>query len=200
MRRECPDTIHELRRRSRGIELAIFGADLLRVRHPFLGLWLETRLVLAEHVAQELGGDLGGSRVDGAGVVPGRHGKRAPRCDRPGVERLDRPVDRDACLLVAGHERPLDRSRAAPARQQRRMDVEPQRALEQLVRDQEPVRTDDDGVGAELDRLVEPLRLQGRDPESLRDVPGRRRRDPAPPPARLVRSRQQLNDVVLGRE
>ena len=149
-----------------------------------LGLRLEPRLVLREDVAQELGRDLGRARVDRAGVVLRRDREGTLRRDRPGVERLDRAVDRDAGLVVPGHERALDRRGAAPARQQRRMDVEPQRALEQLVRDQEAVGADDDRVGGELDGLVEPRRLRHRDPEPLGRLLRRRRRDATPASAR----------------
>ena len=46
--------------------------------------------------------------------------------------------------LVAGEDRALDGRGAAPARQQRRVDVQPERLLEQPRRDVEPVRADDD--------------------------------------------------------
>ena len=41
--------------------------------------------------------------------------------------------------LVAGHDRALDRRGAAPARQQRRVDVQPERAVEQRLGDQQAV-------------------------------------------------------------
>ena len=50
------------------------------------------------------------------------------RGDRAGVQRLDRLVDRHAGLRIPGHDRALHRRRPAPARQQRRMDVEPRSA------------------------------------------------------------------------
>ena len=81
---------------------------------------------------------------------PARSGRlAAPRSARRRAPR--RAMDRDAGLVVARHDRALDRRGAAPARQQRRMDVEPERALEQLVRDQEAVGADDDRVGGDLD-------------------------------------------------
>src|SRR6476660_6610961 len=62
------------------------------------------------------------------------------------------------------------------------MDVEPQRALEQLVRDQEAVGADDDRVRRDPDRRIEPRRLLERDAEPLEHVgpelPGRGDRDP----------------------
>ena len=70
--------------------------------------------------------------------------ERLLRGDRPAVELGDRAVDRHPGRLVAGEDRPLDRRGAAPARQERRMDVQPQRPVEQRRRDVEPVRADDD--------------------------------------------------------
>ena len=164
--------------RTREIELAILGPDLLGVGDAVAGLRRERRLGLRQHLAEQLGRDLGGARVDGARVVVRPDVEGTLRGDRPGVELGDRPVDGDAGALVAGHERALDRRGAAPARQQRRVDVEPQRAVEQRVRDQQPVRADDDGVGAEVDRLVQRRRLRHGDAEPLARSPSR-----AAPPA-----------------
>ena len=50
------------------------------------------------------------------------------------------------------------------------MDVEPERALEQRVRDQQAVGTDDYRVRAELDPLVQPSGLYDGDPDPLRVV------------------------------
>jgi hypothetical protein len=118
VRRERPNTIDELLRRSGRVELTVLGPDLLRVRRALLGLRLEARLVLREHIDQKLRSDLGRARVDGAGVVVRGDREGALRGDRPGVERLDRAVDRDAGLLVPGHQRALHGSGPAPARQQ----------------------------------------------------------------------------------
>ena len=43
----------------------------------------------------------------------------------PGVELLDEPERRRSGHLVAGHQRPLDRGRAAPGRQHREVQVDP---------------------------------------------------------------------------
>src|SRR6185312_12332364 len=80
------------------------------------------------------------------------------------------------------------------------MDVEPERALEQLVRDQEAVGADDDRVRRDADRRTEPRRLLERDAEPLGHLLCRRRPHLAATPARLVRAREQLHDVVLRRE
>ena len=64
----------------------------------------------------------------------------SPARDRAGVERGHRLVDRDAGLLVAREDRALDRRGAAPARQQRRVHVQPERPVEQRLRDEQAVR------------------------------------------------------------
>ena len=53
--------------------------------------------------------------------------KCALRRDRAGVQLLHELDDRDAGLLVARQQRTLDRRRAAPAREERRVDVQPER-------------------------------------------------------------------------
>ena len=101
--------------------------------------------------------------------------------------------------LVAGHDRPLDRRGAAPARKQRRVDVQPERAVEQFGRNERAVRDDHDGVGVRVE-AGEPLRLAHLDPQPPGDDLGRRRADVAASAARPVGPRQQIGDVVAGRE
>ena len=55
--------------------------------------------------------------------------------------------DADAGLGVAGHDRPLDGRRAAPARQQRRVDVEELVVRQQRLADERAEGADDDDVG-----------------------------------------------------
>ena len=69
------------------------------------------------------------AREDRAGVVLRPDRERPLRRDRAGVELRDRAMDRDAGLRVAGHQRALDRRGTAPARQQRRVHVEPERRV-----------------------------------------------------------------------
>ncbi len=68
------------------------------------------------------------------------------------------------------------------------------------VRDQQPVRGDDDGVGRDVDVLVETWRLLHRNAEPFGNFLRRRRRELAAAAARLVRTRQQQRDVVLLRK
>jgi hypothetical protein len=81
-----------------------------------------------------------------ARVVFGADQKRLLRGDRARVELGGGSVDRDAGLVVPGHDRPLDRRSSPPAWKQRRMDVQPARALEQAFRDQRTVGRHDDCV------------------------------------------------------
>src|SRR5262249_19166864 len=109
--------------RVRQVELAVPGRDLLGVRDAVLALRLEPGV--GQHVAEGPRGDLRRAGEDRAGVVVGPDREGLLRRDRAGVERLDRAVDRDARLLVAGEDRPLHWRRSAPAREERRMDVQP---------------------------------------------------------------------------
>src|SRR5262249_35242929 len=97
------------------VELAVGGADLLGVRHAFLGLPRETRR--RQDAPEEPRGDLGRPREDRARVVLVADRERLLRRDRARVERLDGAVDRDAGLVVAREDGALDRRGAAPARQ-----------------------------------------------------------------------------------
>jgi hypothetical protein len=114
--------------------------------------------------------------------------------DRPGVEALLHLHDRHAGLAIAGQHRALDRRRAAPARQQRGVDVdaaEP-RDLEDLPRQDPPVGGDHDDVEVVLaqlgrERPVADLeRLQHRHAERRRGLLDRRRHQLAPAPRRPV--------------
>src|SRR5262249_25363709 len=170
------------------VELAVGRADLLGVRHAFLGLLGETRR--RQDVPEEPRGDLGGPREDRARVVFVADRKGLLRRDRACVERLDGAVDRDAGLLVAPEDGALDGRGAAPARQQRRMNVEPEGLLEEARRDVQAVRADDDGV----DRLGElgPLGLVHRDAEPLGGDLRRRRRERAAAAAGRVGPRYEI--------
>ena len=128
--------------RGRGeVELAVVGADLLRVRHAGL---LRAERRLGEHVVEQLDGELGRPREDApasssASIGNARCAAIGPASSSFTVSWIVTPVSR-----VAGHDRALDRRRSAPARQQRRMDVEPEPARRAGLRDQQPVGADDD--------------------------------------------------------
>ena len=70
--------------------------------------------------------------------------------DVPGVEAGIHFHDHDAALGVAGHDRAIDRRGPAPARQQRRVQVEAaaRHGIENVLRQDQPVGDDDGGVGA----------------------------------------------------
>ncbi len=119
---------------------------------------------------------------------------------RARVELGHRAVDRHPGLRIAGQDGPLDRRRPSPPRQERRMDVEPEPALEQLGRDEEPVRDDHDRAGPDLDLPGEPLGLENGDAEPERGLLRRGQRGPAAAPARRVGPRQQRDDLMGGGE
>ena len=91
-----------------------------------------------------------------------------------GIEALVHLHHHHAGLFVAGHDRPLDRRRAAPARQQRGMAVvaAKPRSVQNLLRQQQAVGDDDRDVGIErakalpLGRLLEIDGCEDRQPSS----------------------------------
>ena len=192
VRRECANPVQALLR-PREVELAVGRFDLGRVRR-LAHLRRERRL--RQHLVQQLDRELGRARIDRPRVVLRRQREAALRGDRACIELLHRLVDRDADLLVAGEQRPLDRGRAAPARQQRRMDVQPEPLLEQALRDQQAVRGDDRRLTRKLQLRRRPVGLQHRDPELFGDELRRRRRELPAAPGRAVGTRQQRRDVV----
>ena len=127
------------------VELAIGRRDLLGVRHAVVRLRPELG-VPASTSSSSSTASSAARRRPRRRRRPARSG--TPRCAAigPASSSFDRLVDRHAGLLVAGHDRPLDRGRTAPARQQRRMDVQPQRLVEERLGDQQAVGRDHDGV------------------------------------------------------
>ena len=174
------------------------GRDLLGVRRTLLGLRLEVRLVLREDVAQKLGRDLGRARVDGAGVVVRPDRERALRRDRPGVERLDRPVDRHAGLVSPAR---IARSTGAAPRQRGSSDGW---TLSHSARSSSTF-----GISRPYAQTTTVSRARARRSRRASPAapPGSRAARPPPSPAaprrlrprpaRLVRPRQQLDDLVL---
>ena len=77
------------------------------------------------------------------------------------------------------------------------MHVQPESLLEHLLGDDEAVRDRDDGVRAEVETRLEPLRLQHRDPQALGGQLGRRRRVLAAPARGRIGPRENTADVVV---
>ena len=115
--------------RSIPVELAVGRGQPLRIGRPVVRLRM--KLGRREHAVQELRCERSGPGVDRAGVVVRPDRKRLLRRDRACVELRGRAVDRHAGLGIAGHDRPLHRRRPAPAGKERRVDVQPERAVEQ---------------------------------------------------------------------
>ena len=150
-----------------------------------------------QRLLQQLGRQFACPRRDRAEIVLRRERERPLRRDRPGVELRHELDDRHSGLLVAGHQRTLDRRGASPAREQRRVDVQPQRPVENRLGDQHAVGGHDHGPGLRLE-VVEPLGLAHVDPEPLGSHLRRRRRQFAPASLWPVGAGQQVGDVVLG--
>ena len=100
---------------------------------------------------QQLGAEPRQPVLQLAGRLVRRRSHRAHGSDRPGVEPLLQPHERHAGLRVAGQHGRLDRRRAAPARQQRGVNVDAAAArdVQHLARQQQPVGHDHDQIGRE---------------------------------------------------
>ena len=148
---------------------------------------------LSEHAVQQARGRLARAREHVARI---RVADREPllRRDPTGVELSDRLVDRHAGLLVAGEDRALNRRGAAPTREQRRMHVQKQRALEETWRDVQAVRADDHTLDVLRQRRL--LRLVHRDPEPRGRNFGGWWREPPTAAAGRVGTREQKRDLV----
>ena len=77
------------------------------------------------------------------------------------------------------------------------MHVEPASLREHVLGDDEAVRDGDDGVRAEVETRLEPLRLQHRDPQALGGQLGRRRKVLAAPARGRIGPRENTADVVV---
>ncbi len=115
--------------------------------------------------------------------------------DRAGIEALGDAHDRDPRPLVAGQDRALDRRRAAPSRQQRRVHVEEFELGEKRLAQQLTEGADDADLGfGRPDSLERLRRLRGLgpqdvDPQLLRRGGGRGRGEPATATLAAVRWR-----------
>ncbi len=113
--------------------------------------------------------------------------------------------DADAGLGIAGEHGALDRRRAAPARQQRRVQVDTAHArpVEPLAGQQQPIRDDDHEVrtlaGRRLGGPPQRRGLRERQAELERDSLDRRRREAAAPAGRAVGLREHERDASTRR-
>ena len=195
MRRERTDPVDELACGLCEVELTVSRGDLLGVHDALL--WLRLELRFGDDAVQQPCGDLRRAVVDGAGIVVRGDVERLLRCDWPRIELRRRAMDRDAGARIAGHQRAFDRSGPAPARQEGRVHVQPERAREERLRDQQAVGGNDDRVGGNRDAFVEPRRLLHGNAMSLRDLFRTCRLEPAAAAARLVWAREEQCNVVV---
>ena len=101
--------------------------DLPGIGDAFLGLRREGQPVTrerGERPRHQVGTELGQAIRELARRRVGSDGDPLGQGDRAGVEAGLHAHDHDPGLRVAGHDRPLDRGGAAPARQQRGVQVE----------------------------------------------------------------------------
>ena len=130
--------------RPRPVELAVGGRDLLGIGDAVLEL--RHRPPIRERGVDQVGGQLGGPREHGARVVVDPDWNPLLRGNRTRVELLHQLDDADARFLVAGHQCPLDGRRPTPARQQRRVGVEPARPLQRAARHELSIRDNHERV------------------------------------------------------
>ena len=189
-----------------GVQRAVGGGDLLGVGDAVLGLLGEGR-ALVERAHQQGGAAVLQARRQRPVVVVGPDRLGLHEAHRTGVETGRETHDRDPGLLVAGHDGALDGRRAAPARQQRGMDVEDLEVGQQRLLDQRAEGTEDEhvraGRGQPLARLggVDRLGLEEVEAERARRVGHRRRRQLAPASRGAVGAGDdERGPVVGGRE
>ena len=172
VRRERPDPVDELLRRARPVELAVGRADLLRVRRALLRLRLERRL--RQHVVEQLDGE---RRRHASYTTPASSsGPIGNACCAAIGPASSSAVVRWIVTPVSASPAMIARSTGAAPRQRGRSDgwtFSQSRSSEQLLRDQRPVRGDDDRRVAR--ELGQPLGLLHRNPQPLgRLLRGRR--------------------------
>ena len=128
--------------------------DLVGIGDAVVGLRRELQraaLQRAERAHHQVGAERAPARR--AGRPPSCRGRSATRSAMrhgPGVEPLVHLHHHDAALGIARHDRAVDRRGAAPARQQRGMQVEAaeRHGIEDRLRQDQPIGDDDRGIGA----------------------------------------------------
>ena len=184
VRGERADLVHQLRRRSREIEDAIGGRDLVGIRDALVGLRSIRRLRVLEHVGR-------GARPRSA--QPWRRARRrrpparsrSARCAAIGPasssftsSMIVTPVSSSPAISA--------RSTGAAPRQRGRSDgctFSQRRSCEQRLGNEAAVRDCDHRRRAEVQAGLERVGLQHRDPERLCGCLGRRRASFRPRPA-----------------
>jgi hypothetical protein len=197
----------EIHRRPLPVELCFPLVDLRGVRHSACGLRHRPgppAVQLLENVEERYATERGQLVVKRAGVVVRGDGELPLLVDRAGVEAFVHLHDGDPAQRVAGQERPLDRCGAAPARQERCMDVYGSQARhrENRRRHEQSIGDDDEQLGpyfaqAALDvRGLQRGRLVDLAAPLERQLLDRTRRQVQPAPGRPIGSRQYENDFV----
>ena len=123
-----------------------------------------------------------------------------------GVQSLRHQHGGNAGFLIACDDRPLNRRRAAPARQERAVDVDAaaRRNVEHGLRQQLAVGNDDDDLGSKLTQarllllFFERIRLKDRDAVRESKLLDRRRGQDLLAALRLIRLRVDRRDLMTG--
>src|SRR5688572_18722960 len=188
------------------VEQAVLGPDLVRVGGAGLGLLVERRLEV-KRLDEELAAERGEALRQRSVVVIRADRLRALDRDGACVELGGGLHDGHAGLLVAGLDRALDRGRAAPAWQERRVHVQHTVGGQKRFPDERAVGADEYGLrlrgGDPLTRriVVHVLRLKDLDAEQARGLGDGRRRDLAAAASRRIGPRDhELRPVRTGRE
>ncbi len=127
VRRKAADVVVDVRRRPRPVDARLGLVDLLRVGGAFGGLRREGEDAAGkrgERAHHQIGAEAGETLRQLAGGGVGADRDALAHGDRAGVEARLHAHDHDAGLGVAGHDGAGDGRGAAPARQQRGVEVE----------------------------------------------------------------------------
>ena len=173
----------ELDRRPRPIDAQLCGIDLRRI-HRLAVLRLRRSEPGRERVDEQLRTDRNqlGPQLGGSDPLPDRHD--LPGEHTAGVEPVLDLHQAHSRLPVAGQQRPFDRCRTPPARQQREVEVDHRHLGEHVGSDQLTEGDDHAEVGAEPEYLVD-LMVDGQT-ERERSRLHRARRERAAATAPLV--------------
>ena len=151
-RRQPADMVVHLLPRLRPVDARLGLVDLRRVGDAVGGLRRELQraaLQRASARAIRSAPSRASASCNSPAVMSGPIGMRSTHRHRAGVEPLVHLHHRDAGLGVARHDRAVDRRGAAPARQQRGVQVEAaeRRRVEDRLRQDQAVGDDDRGIG-----------------------------------------------------
>ena len=113
---------------------------------------------MSQGVEQKGGSDLDQPAAQLSQRLARPDGELGPAVDRAGVQAFLQRHQADAGGLVAGEQRPFNRRRATPARQQREVQVDERQPGQRMRFDQLAERDHDRELGADLECIVDAVR------------------------------------------